>query len=57
MLVEALGGQKVMGMWAIEAIQLKFDVIFDLRGHLEAAMTSEVEWRNGISKHFSICQT
>ena len=33
--------QSVMGTWVIEVTQFKSEVTCDLRGHLEAAITSE----------------
>ena len=41
-LKEAFGGQKSMVTQVIEVTEFNSEVISDLRGHLEAAMASEV---------------
>ena len=40
-LFHAFRGQKGTGTWVIEAINFKYEVRSDLRGHMEATMTSE----------------
>ena len=39
--IEHYRGQISTGTWVVEAIEFKFEVRSDLRGHLEAAMASE----------------
>ena len=40
-LFHAFRGQKGTGTWVIEAIEFKYEVRSDLRGHMEATVTSE----------------